>query len=1592
MKMLKKCFIFCALFTLSADARIYMIGAPRRVPEPRTYQGPGGAIIGGPTRLPHQKYTPAVIWDSGELKAGLAAFTRAKIAMQTSVIGQNGPRTYSPLPQTLISTFEQALSLVYQAYKTSPWKAAQVDAQSSSNYLVIIIKTLFEALRNNIQSLKQTVIQARATGNPYESLLNQLSQQVAHYDQVAQSTQQWIHKNWKQLYDPYESSMRGLAFSIYAFVLNDLANRPPATLTPDIATQAENYFAEASALWDPELTIQDFATPQIALTSLHTSYGTIEHTVFQNLLNDMKAEGDINTIADIVGPQNLNIGLLNQAAPFLNKAAQAFSTLTDSDSKSLYNAYTGMYTNIQNALNTLQQAQSAQDAISQVSLINEASTQLAQGGVQWLWQNLNRAVNLIQGRMAQEEGQKSLSDFVANAASPLKNTQKILSQGTGNLPVLTQTFSNLAASCKKALSDYQESANFYNIATQTSALPLSNGPLLSAQQQIGITESLQVVTLSQLLTTSGQAADSLSKALTTLSTKSPAAVEKAQELAATALSLAVSADAAYSQAQKAQGSAEVETSFSFYALFTQGMAPFIGRYMAKYYEQLASTIGDSKDLSAQALKAAYYQAAFFYQNYLTPDAKKSLLNRLKAFTGLVESAQKSLNDAKQTPGKLVLWDQALNAALIVYTLWQLTQKAEAFSKGPELYQSCLEGYIQSTAFKSLSVGDQSIIYYRLFLFLKAQAEDSASSLDTIEGIIEPLYSKAQSLWSEGLKPELDAVKGYDQALTSLNKLTSIGQQLSTLAIKSAQAWKDQQTATPEITSPELNLLLNNNEVYSSPLLSQLSPLDLSQLTQTRASLYQKQGDWAIQKASESMSVQPKPETMTECSLKTDYHGIASAAYSSARAAYLTLGNTTLAQTMLNLSDSEQYLAIADLVGNAPRPTRASTSAFGDTLGSTDVYAQYFLSPWIVEIPASPTLVPAELFQDFENYKKNPELKQKVVDDLKDLAATLYLYQRVSASGLTGTFTSYLDAIQDPNFSVSDKTLTGLISDSKAYRLQLGEWIDKGIEITQGTTIKTTLTFLNPPGKLPALVYCNLPVMAAPWGESANQALVPTAVLAYGYALRQYESFQGTTSLQQVYAKTKTAQLQKFSQQSYLSQAYSLLQKALYMQGEDIDETLIALFNTGKDELKALKTQRNFFKNLAENTKNIESLDKTNPQTIALLNASTLIQDYYSVATTYANAAATQGPVTGSGLPAAQGAMGYLYELQGDFIKQCLVGQPIASQYQAFVTLASKLYTTAQGAYQQAKLVNDGQRAQVKQAALFESVGNAYYTNGYFISAIPSFNSAQQLYLNAFAAYQQLGDNDSAQNAQQKGLEMGLQALNALFQGAIEFFAEWYATRWSGTITLPSGQTVPSFEQLLADCSSFAYTDEEQNLCQNLNSLILDSLIYLTSIDTTIAREAQSGGVTLSNASTTDTKKLATPQMILLDPRLQAYLNTHMPRDTKGNSMPLTQALVSGSLNAGQIRTVLTGLLLDGQTNIPELAQNKELLATSLTVTKLWTDYVFQAIASTYIQNYLSSVCAQGLTAECLENQYGDLIDAMTGEEQNILAPAEQYVG
>lgn len=1565
--------------------------------------GKAGKVVGHPPFL-------TFFWQNPLFQAGIAAYNQAKRVNQDVSIGTQ-ISTYVPLSQEVVQDYQRALAYFVQVYKDANGKQLPIDGKSSSNYVVMVMKSMFLAFLDNLRGLKTSIIKHSAQGQSYELFMKELEKQAARYTALALSSKELIDTNREALYVPFEQAVAGLLISVYAFALNDMANSPASSLKMHALTQAQHYFNQAQKAWSSQLQVPGFATAQDALTAFSVSMGSIAYTVFRNILNGMTAQSDVTTIGGLISAQNKNVLLLNQALPALQAAFKTYSALADSKSTALAALYGGMYTNLESGIATLVAARGSALA-DQVQLINQASTQLAGGGALWYSQHLNRALNSMEGNAAEKEGRTTLKGWSSTYSELVKKTKLLINSIKSTAPLdLSSVFSDLAQACSNAVVAYKQADALYQAASLSLGTPSVNGPLLAVQQQITINKQLALLANQALLQDIKEACTLLVRSIDLLkSSPQPEQVLQIQGLVSSALTLSTQADTAYKQLHSTQGAVMAQTAFPFYSLFAEGLTPFIAQYIAYCYQVLAEQMPKAITVREKGLKATYYQAAFFYQSYLNPILQQSLINRLKDFKILVSKAENDLAQAQaqdsaaksaHTAPSTEAWDRALNATFIVYTLWKVTEKSETFKQGPSLYRACLEQYAQSYTLEKQADNDilQLLLRYRLYLLETAEASPSPVFLSELTSVISTLFAQGHALAQQAMAEVVNGVDGYQKSIAAFEQLAAWQEKIDALVRQSQQAFEEQRIGAPALSREKFALISNQQGTYASPLIAQITPLALANLALRRAQLYGKQGDWAIARALELINLPPTPLETARCSLQNNLHGVAAYAYFQARRLYLQLGNSTLAQTMAAQANSEEVLAIADLVGNAPRVAWSDAEIFADFLGSsTPVYGQYFLSPWLAEIPASLPIVPAQLITDYTNYNRdpgNPQLKAAVIGDLKDLAAALYLFQHIQAGGLIKLFSGdYLAAIQDSNFAagISDTAVAQQVTAAQAYRQKLTQWVGQGIPLKAGNFIKTSLTFLNPPGRLPALVYCNIPVEPVPWGQSPLQAIDPTAVIAYAFALKQYQGFKGVMPAQQNYSQAKIALLQNSIQQAYLSEAYALLQKARYMQSENIDTTLLSLLIVDEQERLALEAQRAVFTQFLEGSLIIENLDDTtNKNVVALTKAVSIVQDYYSLAATYAATAAAPSSTTGKGLHGAQGVTGYLFEKQASLTESVLVGKPTASQYQAYLSQAYKLYATAQGAYQQANFQLHAQAAQVRQATMFATVARTYNQQGSYLASLRYFNTAQQLYQNAATAYQQLG-SPLWPSLQQKSLLMGLEGLTALFQGATELFVKWYAMRWSNALSIAPGQT-ESFEQLLADCASFAATDQEGSLCQQLNSLILDALIYLTAVESTISQEALSGGITLVSVPATLAGKAKTAATE--DPALKAYLESHLPLDAAGKQIPLAKLLLSGSLKASAVKDLLNGLLLGGQTNelgSLTLAQNKTALAQALSITQKWSDYLFQAIAANYIQTYLSDVCAQGITSQCIENQYGDLIDAMKGEEQNIIAPAQQYVG
>lgn len=1638
---MKHAYLLATVFSL-----IIYIAAPARAmigPGPTRGTGDMGGASIGQTRGAHEGQgvsigTRAVrkastehlifLWKSSYFQQGMSAYRRAKAGAGQGVVTIGKARVgFKPIDQSVLDTYQSAIGYFAQAYAdptitldgTKP--TIVIDGAVSRNYVVASIKSLMSTLLNNMQSLKNTIVKLKSLGKDYSSDMALLGTEASRYDTVVLSVQTYVQKNWDSLYQPYAATMASLLISTYTFALNDLASRPQVAITSKIVAQAQSYFKQASLVWNSDLRVTGFADAQAALTSFHTATAQVAYTAFQNQLNAMRPEESITSLGELIGSGSHNRQLLRNAQEYMKLAADAYQGLSGGEAASLAASYTGSFKSLEQAVSLLDQALNASGLAAQVGALQQAVLPLTSGGAAWFAQHIGRGSALLLADYYVQQGQAVFAKFVATYRSRVAEINSVIQTTDVTHHNFQDFFKALSDACQEASHSYNGANTYYQLASQTATTFFSNGSLLTTQQTQHINNRLTLLGVQSIVAICQKAGLSLGQAFNVMGSGADVSrIGQAQSLIAGAITLLGQSDAAYQKLATAAGVADTLSLVPFYNLIpSRSLTSFVAQYTAHFYRMLASRASAGEGVQSKALIADYYVAAFSYQQYLSPVVQQDILSSLKRFTSIVDSAQKALDTARRfdanasaskQPASSSLrnaWEAATSATLAVYTIWNLTNKSAIFKAGPSLYSGCLQAYLQSYAIEQQPDSSmmQLLLQYRLYLLstVGGVAVPGASTLPArMRTLLEQIFAQARTFMQDSSNQQVDEKNGYAAALTGLNSLRAWQESIDALVSGVVTALSDQKNAVPGSTLQAL--IKNDRSTYSSPLFADVPAIVISNISLQLAQLYNKQGDWAIGQAIAQAATAQVPIQATECTLSTGFHGIAADAYGHARIEYTNLGNSLLAQQMAILGAAEGALANADLVGDAPKVTLADTHTFGSFLGTTlPVYGQYFLSPWIVQIPPTPPLVPALLFSDYALYtkdKSNQVVRGRVESDLRTLAATAYLYQHLASAGLLSAFTyDYLSAVEDTqaNGGVTDATLLPYVKSAQRYRERLVSLMNEGLTVGEQMAVKTTLTFLAPAGRLPALVYCNIPVVPVPLGQGAAQATDPTAVLAYAYALQQYQGFKSATSSQRNYVNQRIAVLQQRVQQSYLSEAYALYQKVAYMQGVAVPG--LNLFVVDDQERANLDAQKAVLGRIGKSPGLIKSLD-IGDQAKALVNAIKWAQDYYSIGATYVDTAVTPGAVTGSGLSSAQGLLGYFYEKQADFVKSYLLGDPTALQYQAYVNMCSNLYITAEGTYQQANLGSLVMQVKAKRAQLFETVGHAYVAKRYYISSLQYLNTAQQLYKAVATGYQQANARQ-ALVYEREGVRLGLESLVALFQGAVELFLSWYQARWSSAITLPSGTTV-SFAQLTADCgSTFGYTQEESQECSRLQNSLLDSLIYFTSVDSTIAQQAQSGGLTLatptSNLAQSDAQEASGASSGgQVNPAIQAYLNRSLPLGADNKPQGLAAVLVGGTLSVDVLRVVFNGLILGGNKldEFTDLSQAsvKTGLAQVLGLTKDWADYIFQAISASYIANYLSSVCAGGITSECIENQYGDLIDAMKAEEQNILAPAQEYVG
>ncbi len=1588
--------------------------------------GAGGATIGGKSKVKPVVSPIIFLWRSRYFQQAEKAYNSA-IRLTGEGFAQIGgvKITYRPIDQAAISAYQSAISAFAKAY-TDPAITMNgsvphfvIDGTVSNNYVISVIKRTMSLFLHNLQALKNTIIYFKSVGKDYTGLANQLSVQAKRYDTAVLRAKPYVAKNWDALYQPYGSSTKGLLVATYTLALSDLAERPQSAASASVVAQAQLYFQQAQSAWREDLVISGFANAQQALQSFHLSMAQIAYNAYQNQLAAMRPEDLLIALADMVGSRSHNRLFLEKACTYVKLAADAYKGMTGGDFEALQARFQGFYRSLDEAIKLLDAALASGGLDAQVAALGQAIAPLQAGGASWLAQHIQQASALLLADSYFAQAGTKLKNFVgayqkrfAQAASFIQTTD------LKNKDTFQDVFGSLADACRAAGALYDRANVQYQIASQTGSTLYSNGPLLTSMQTQYIGNQLTLMTGKTIFDNCGSAGSLLAQAMKLLGGERNAlVVAQVQKLAASALSLLATSDSSYQSLIRIAGAKRVHVFVPFYTFLpSSSFATFIGGFLAHRYRVLAASVvvaagtGDAH----QVLLADYYLAAFSYQQYLSADVRQDIMRSLRRVTAIVQSARQALaaaqsadeqaksNKSDVNASLVALWESALSATLAVYTIWHAGGQSVLFKDGPTLYRDCLLGYVQSYAMgPEADAWLRVVAQYRLYL-LDAVGGVSVPHVSELllkmQHWLEKFVEQARILAGQAAALHLDPKQGYAEVLQAVRSLQLWQERADSLVARVSLALSDQKDALMQAV-PDLKALFvkaqgSGNVIYSSPLFSNIRALPLGSLMLQLAQLSQKQGDWAVERATALVGAAQVPLQAAECTLSTGYRGIAAGAYAQAGTAYNNIGNVQLGHEMALLSQIEGALALADMVADAAKVGLPNTTRFSSFLGGLPVYGQYFLSPWLVQLPQKPALTPAALFSDYAAYSKNKNdasLRVSLEEDLRIVAAAAYLYQHLMAAGLVGSFTHDYVASVVGSEAVADPAFVPYVQAAQSYRTHLADLMAHGTKL-DGLAIKTTLTFLAPAGRLPALVYCNIPVFPVPMGQKSEQ-VDPTAVLAYAFALNQYQSFKTASSSQQKYAQERVNALQRNIQQAYLSQVYAFFEKIAYMRGGVVSKDLLKLITVDEQERAQLVAQRAFFQHVPD----IDNLDHA--QAKQLVSAVSWVQDYFALAATYVATAASPSALTGLGLPEAQGLLGFCYEQHADFVASFLMGDPRAVQYQNYLTLASKLYVFAEGAYQQAHV--SGLAVRTKRGQMFENVARAYYSKQHYIASLSYFNTAQGLYQSLGSDYQQV-DAEQAALYEQKATRMGLEGLEALFYGAIEYFVGWYKSRWSTPLILSSGGSVSSFDQLMADCSIvFGFREDEKDECKKLRESILDALVYLTSVDTTIAEQAQRGGVVLVNPSASAMGALSTGAQnaqakVQQDSVVQAYLAKRLPIDpaTK-KAQDLATVFITGSLSAEKVRSILRDFLFGGAITpeqVGHLAGAKAALAGALSTTKEWADYIFQAISACFIHTYLASVCAEGVTSQCIVDQYSSLIDAMKTEEQNIIAPAQEWVG
>lgn len=693
-------------------------------------------------------------------------------------------------------------------------------------------------------------------------------------------------------------------------------------------------------------------------------------------------------------------------------------------------------------------------------------------------------------------------------------------------------------------------------------------------------------------------------------------------------------------------------------------------------------------------------------------------------------------------------------------------KKDSDQTNPNISQKELEKSSQDTSKKDLIQSSQkiskkdliqAILYFRLYLAKEVSKTDKNFSIEKIQNILQTFSNDNNSLQEivnniMSMQPTLGETKKnleiFNNGISALKILKQNKSNLEDFVSYNKLLEIDQKILYPEVTPKKLITREEQNEKIREEQDEKISykifiPADqksfvinFEDLNLNLGNLYKKFGEWAFDEAV-NQKITNVINPVETCKLEVQLHATSATSFRYAQQYYILANKLEIASEMGTTSLIEQNISNAESRISFIKKIKPDEKKMFPQI-EFPVYGGYFLSNYL-------SILPKDL--DTKNFIKGGGPENS--DSLKNLAESLYFYLITTSAGKDPkTITKFIN----PNNLQLNLDLKTKPSDFKEYATYASDFAYNLGETKGG--ISTKLGFLkNPPG----LIFCNLSIFPAP--ILTLQSFVdpiPTAWSLYRDALQIYDNLQtliqttkketqetqakqdtggrpapviiqtnkqprepikqeGETLLskQRKYINNKILELKQNFQQASLSQAYINYNKILYMKGNEIDKDLFNLITIDAEERLLLSKIKNDLSEAKKRKDSIKNIDSTNEVVVNLVDALRKVILYFEApplgAIVWAETAVSGDPnIPGSGSNEANGVVGFLYEAQGDFIKDYLFGKPDIggknSLYQGFFETCYKSYLKAANFYEQANMYSK-QHAVIKKAAdLFVEIG------------------------------------------------------------------------------------------------------------------------------------------------------------------------------------------------------------------------------------------------------------------------------------------------